>query len=91
MIKTGQEKSSVEITIENYEGHSPIVIKREFTAKESNWTVNNKRATESKIKDIRTKFNIQLDNLCHFAARKSSRICRTFPREIVDGDRTYSW
>ena len=66
MIKTGQEKSSVEITIENYEGHSPIVIKREFTAKESNWTVNNKRATESKIKDIRTKFNIQLDNLCHF-------------------------
>ena len=42
MIKTGQEKSSVEITIENYEGHSPIVIKREFTAKESNWTVNNK-------------------------------------------------
>ena len=70
MIKTGQEKSSVEITIENYEGHSPIVIKREFTAKESNWTVNNKRATESKIKDIRTKFNIQLDNLCHFCRKK---------------------
>ena len=33
MIKTGQEKSSVEITIENYEGHSPIVIKESLLPK----------------------------------------------------------
>ncbi|EMG48620.1 SMC5 Structural maintenance of chromosomes protein 5 [Candida maltosa Xu316] len=66
MIKTGHDKAAVEITLENNDGKPPIVIKREFTAKDSTWTINHKRATESKVREIRAKFNIQLDNLCHF-------------------------
>ncbi|RCK59003.1 Structural maintenance of chromosomes protein 5 [Candida viswanathii] len=66
MIKTGQEKAVVEITLENNEGKAPIVVKREFTAKDSIWTINGQRSTETKVRNLRSKFNIQLDNLCHF-------------------------
>lgn len=66
MIKTGHESAAVEITLENHEGKSPIVVKREFTAKESAWTINGQRSTETKVRKLRSEFNIQLDNLCHF-------------------------
>ncbi|KAK6199192.1 uncharacterized protein RJT21DRAFT_131015 [Scheffersomyces amazonensis] len=66
MIKTGQTRSIIEIWIKNYDNEPSIIIKREFTDKESRWSINNRPANESKIKEIRKKFNIQLDNLCHF-------------------------
>lgn len=66
MIKTGQERAAVEIVLENRDGKAPIVVKREFTAKDSVWTINGQRSKESKVRRIRSEFNIQLDNLCHF-------------------------
>lgn len=66
MIKTGHDRAVVEITMENFPGKPPLVIKRDFSAKDSVWTINNKRSTESAVRELRRKFNIQLDNLCHF-------------------------
>lgn len=66
MIKTGQERAKIEITMENFSGLPPIRIKRDFSAKESVWYLDDKKCTESAIKNLRKKFNIQLDNLCHF-------------------------
>lgn len=66
MIKTGHDRADIEITMENFPGKPPIVIKRDFSAKDSVWAINNKKSTESAIKQLREKFNIQLDNLCHF-------------------------
>ncbi|KAI5963678.1 SMC5 [Candida pseudojiufengensis] len=66
MIKTGHERAVIEITIENIEGEPPVTIKREFTAKNSTWSMNGRECTETAVKNLRLKFNIQLDNLCHF-------------------------
>ncbi|KAI5951148.1 SMC5 [Candida jiufengensis] len=66
MIKTGHDRAVIEITIENFEGSPPITIKRDFSAKDSLWTMNNRKCTETAVKELRAKLNIQLDNLCHF-------------------------
>ncbi|KAG5421014.1 SMC5 [Candida metapsilosis] len=66
MIKTGHDRAVVEITMENFPGKPPLVIKRDFSAKDSVWSVNGKKSTESAVRSLREKFNIQLDNLCHF-------------------------
>ncbi|KAG7663454.1 SMC5 [[Candida] subhashii] len=66
MIKTGTDRATVEITLENFDNKPPITIRREFTARESSWSINGRRSTETAVKELRKKFNIQLDNLCHF-------------------------
>ncbi|EGW34353.1 uncharacterized protein SPAPADRAFT_54501 [Spathaspora passalidarum NRRL Y-27907] len=66
IIKMGHERATVEITLQNVESKDDITIKREFTEKESTWYINDSRVTESMIRDLRRKLNIQLDNLCHF-------------------------
>ncbi|CAI5755593.1 unnamed protein product [Candida verbasci] len=66
MIKTGHGRATIEITIENFDNKPPIIIKREFSAKDSVWTINNRKSTEKEVKELCKKFNIQLDNLCHF-------------------------
>ncbi|CAK9436282.1 uncharacterized protein LODBEIA_P08400 [Lodderomyces beijingensis] len=66
MIKTGHERSVIEITMENVEGKRPLVIKRDFSAKDTVWTIDRVKATEKQVHELRRKFNIQLDNLCHF-------------------------
>ncbi|ABN65627.2 structural maintenance of chromosomes protein [Scheffersomyces stipitis CBS 6054] len=66
MIKKGKSTASTEVTIKNFDGQPPILVKREFTAKENRWYINHRPATEAKVKELRARFNIQLDNLCHF-------------------------
>lgn len=66
MIKTGQERAMIEIHLKNSGDEPNIVIKRLFTAKETTWTIDGKHAREKLVKDTCKKFNIQLDNLCHF-------------------------
>ncbi|KAI5967708.1 SMC5 [Candida margitis] len=94
MIKTGHDRAVVEITVENVAGKPPIVIKRDFSAKDSVWTVNNKKSTENAVKELRRKFNIQLDNLCHFlpqervaefAAMSPEKLLMETERTLKDG------
>lgn len=66
MIKTGQEDSTIEITLKDSEPDLYLVIQRKFTEKESVWKLNGEISDERLIKKICKKFNIQLDNLCHF-------------------------
>lgn len=66
MIKTGQEDSTIEITLKDSEPDLYLVIQRKFTEKESVWKLNGEISDEKLIKKICKKFNIQLDNLCHF-------------------------
>lgn len=66
MIKTGQEDSTIEITLKDSEPDVYLVIQRKFTEKESVWKLNGEISDEKLIKKICKKFNIQLDNLCHF-------------------------
>ncbi|KAK6456555.1 structural maintenance of chromosomes protein [Scheffersomyces xylosifermentans] len=66
IIKTGQTRSTVEITLKNFDNKPPVVINREFTESDNRYTINGRTATDSNIKELRKRFNIQLDNLCHF-------------------------
>ncbi|CUM51634.1 uncharacterized protein AC631_02695 [Debaryomyces fabryi] len=66
MIKTGQQESIIEITLKDSEPDLYLVIQRKFTEKESSWELNGVVSDEKLIRKICKKFNIQLDNLCHF-------------------------
>lgn len=66
MIKTGQQESLIEITLKDGEPGMYLVIQRKFTEKESSWELNGAASDEKLIRKICKKFNIQLDNLCHF-------------------------
>lgn len=66
MIKSGTTSAMLEVTLKNVEGQPNLVIRREFTEKESKWTVNQRPVNEKSVRALVKSLNIQLDNLCHF-------------------------
>ncbi|CUM65469.1 uncharacterized protein PRCAT00003110001 [Priceomyces carsonii] len=95
MIKTGQTRSVVEITLKNFEGEPPVTIRREFTEKETNWSINGESTNEKSIRGLRRRFSIQLDNLCHFlpqervaefASLSPEKLLLETERTLMNGD-----
>lgn len=66
MIKTGCHESTIKIELRNFDSKPNIIIQRKFTEKSSTWSINDRISDEKTVKSIVKKFNIQLDNLCHF-------------------------
>lgn len=68
MIKSGENESSIEITLKNKEGSPNVVVERRFFLKQnkSKWTVNGEESDIIHVRQIVKSLNIQLDNLCHF-------------------------
>jgi chromosome segregation ATPase len=66
MIKSGASTATIEITLQDVDGRTPVVIWRQFTAGESKWKLNGVTCKENAIKNKVKQLNIQLDNLCHF-------------------------
>lgn len=66
MIKTGCHESSIKIELKNFDNKPNIVVQRKFTEKSSSWYINDRISDEKTVKSVVKKFNIQLDNLCHF-------------------------
>ncbi|EDO15954.1 hypothetical protein Kpol_1044p13 [Vanderwaltozyma polyspora DSM 70294] len=77
-IQNGKTSGKIEITlkysdrIKNVKGVNPnretVTIKREISidAKKSNYKINNTVVNEKDVRDIVSKLNIQLDNLCQY-------------------------
>ncbi|RLV90106.1 Structural maintenance of chromosomes protein 5 [Spathaspora sp. JA1] len=93
MIKMGHERASVEITLQG-KLDEDVIVKREFTAKDSVWSINGRKTNEASVKDLRKKLNIQLDNLCHFlpqeraaefAALSPEKLLLEIERTLGDG------
>lgn len=66
LIKNGCEQGSIKITLKNYEPKENVQIHRNFTAKESFWTVDGVECDVKHVREICKRFEIKLDNLCVF-------------------------
>ncbi|KAJ3254867.1 Structural maintenance of chromosomes protein 5 [Boothiomyces macroporosus] len=65
-VKHGEHEATVEIELKNSPRNT--IIKRKFSrgSNGSKWFLNDQTSTELEIKNIVSKFNIQVDNLCQF-------------------------
>ncbi|OBA23318.1 putative structural maintenance of chromosomes protein [Metschnikowia bicuspidata var. bicuspidata NRRL YB-4993] len=68
MIKSGEKEATIEIAIKNFPGERVIVIERKIILKQikSLWKINGTLVDIVRVREIVNKFNVQLDNLCHF-------------------------
>lgn len=66
-IKNGEDSSMIEITLKNHNEEKDVVITREFYPNnKSDWFINHKPVSETKVKTLLQSLNVQLDNLCQF-------------------------
>lgn len=66
-IKNGEESATIEITLKNKGDERDVVITRDiYQNNKSDWYLNNKPTSETKVKAELEQLNVQLDNLCQF-------------------------
>jgi chromosome segregation ATPase len=77
-IKEGASFANIEIELNADVEGNRHVIKRTITKKGngaiSSWTLDRKKVTEIKVKELIRNLNIQVDNLCQFLAQE--RVCQ---------------
>lgn len=86
-IRRGTDQGEVKVTLADERGGTLVVrrrMKRTSNGAQNEWWVNGKTSTMTKVKEIVSKYNIQLDNLCQFLPQdKVSEFARMKPIELL--------
>lgn len=86
-IRRGTDEGEVKVTLADDRGGKLVVrrrMRRTSNGAQNEWWVNGKTSTMTKVKDIVSKYNIQLDNLCQFLPQdKVSEFARMKPIELL--------
>ncbi|KAG7192157.1 Structural maintenance of chromosomes protein 5 [Scheffersomyces spartinae] len=96
MIRNGKTRGTIEITLKAANDNDSVVtIKRSFTEKDSEYTINGELQSETKVRQLVKSLNVQLDNLCHFlpqervaefATLSADKLLRETERTMKNGE-----
>ncbi|KAL0279416.1 UNVERIFIED_CONTAM: hypothetical protein PYX00_000981 [Menopon gallinae] len=65
-VKNGCSEGTIDIELYEPQGDNVIVTRKIYSNNHSEFYINGKQVTASKINEIKTKYNIHVDNLCTF-------------------------
>ncbi|KAK6624544.1 hypothetical protein RUM44_011403 [Polyplax serrata] len=84
-VKTGCDQSCIEVELFNPGDHNIIIKRKIMSNNHSEFIINGKVSTISKVNDIKKKFNIQIDNLCTFLPQdKVQDFAKLNPQQLLD-------